>query len=149
MDWIRARVIECGCGLVSEEILFDERAQDFTKLIEKGITQGLKYCVCLSLASAARTQGNGSADDTVHRVTCRLALFRSPLAKRSIAELAWLAETLYMAFCGAFYQPTPGSGKPDVFADSFSPTINPQGVASFEFDVSVELDLDKLNYNPR
>lgn len=146
MDWARGRILEWSDGLVTADNLFDERAQELPELIRKGISSKLGYCVALSLATAERVQKSDSADDTVHRIKCQVAIFRSALAQGlSLAECAWLAETLYLAFCAAHWQPVPGSERPDVYADAFAPQIETNGAAMFSFSIAYEKDIDVIN----
>lgn len=146
MDWARARIIEWSEGLVTDENLFDERMQDLGGLIRKGISSKLGYCVALSLATAERVQKSDSADDTVHRIKCQVAVFRGSIAQGvTLGECAWLAETLYLAFSAAQWQPVPGSGRPDVYADAFAPRVEANGAAMFTFAICYEKDIDILN----
>lgn len=146
MDWARERIVSCSEGLVTDANLYDERSQELPELIRKGISSKLGYCVVLSLATADRVQRSDAPDDTVHRVSCKVAVLRSSIARGvSLAECAWLAETLYTAFCGAHWQPVPGSERPDVYADNFEPRVEQNGSAVFSFFIAFERDIDVIN----
>ena len=146
LDWARERVLAASDGLVSGGCLFDEREQGLGELIRKSLASKLGYCVALSLASAKRVAVKESPDDTVHRVSCTVAVFRSALAAGlSLAECAWLAESLYVAFCGAYFSPVPGTGRPDVHADDFVPRVEANGAAVFTFTIAFEKDIDVIN----
>ena len=146
IDWIRARIIAHSCDLLPETQLFDERSLSLESMIRKSLESSLGYGVGVSLPTAHRVQHTDSPDDTVHRLTCTVAIFRGSLASLSQEQSIALAESLYLAFCGASYVPVPGSCRPDVFADSFTAQVIEEKGAIITFEVSIDLDLDHINH---
>lgn len=120
-DWLKARLVALSEGVLSAELVYDERHTDLGSAIKRAVNSKLGCCVVMSAPSLRQADGN-TADDTRYTITVECALMHNAALSPELDSVT-LAEHFFRALAAAHFD------KPDVFpanvqADSLNHTLN-------------------------
>lgn len=118
LDWARAKIAAHLDGILSPDLIFDEREDNLMQTIQQNIAKGLGICIALSLPQLSQV-GN-LADDTQYICSCAIGILQNRALHTAVDGCA-IAEDLFRMFAGSEFQC--GSRLAiDVKADSLSHT---------------------------
>lgn len=137
LDWIRARMLEVGSHVLTEETLFFHRELDIVQRIKSNISR-IGWFVEVSNATISPeerdTPNNRFADMAVE-----ITITRSPL---SAFDTCPLAETLYAAFVGASTRPTNLPRVGEVWVGELTASVDSSsGSILHSFTITTKIDL--------
>lgn len=137
LDWIRARMLEVGGDVLTDETLFFHRELDIVQRIKSNIAR-IGWFVEVSNASTTPeetdTPNNRFADMAVE-----VTITRSPLSEFDTCPLA---ERLYAAFVGASTRPTKLPRVGDVWVGALAASVDAgSGSILHSFTITTKIDL--------
>lgn len=98
-DWVRARLVEYSRGMLSPELVFDERQTDLGTAIKQAVNSKLGCCVVLRAPRISQADGN-EPDNTRYAVSVDVAVLHNAALSPAVDSVL-LSEELFCRLAGA------------------------------------------------
>lgn len=120
-DWLKARLVEYSDGVLSAELVYDERHLDLGMAIRKAVNGGIGCCVVMSAPSLRQADGN-SPDDTRYNVDVEVAIMHNAALSPNVDSVT-LSESIFRRLAATHFE-LRTEFPPNVRADALNHTLN-------------------------
>ena len=120
-DWVAKRLVEKSAGVLTDELVFDERKTDLGMAIKQAVNSKLGCCVAMRAPRISGANGN-TPDDTQYSVSIDVAVMHNAALSPKLNSIL-LSEHLFRQFAGVVFnaeEDTPA----DVRADNLTHELN-------------------------
>lgn len=120
-DWLKERLVEYSSGVLTPELVYDERHVNLGQAIKKAVNSGLGCCVVMCTPNLRQADGN-NADDTRYSVNVEVAIMHNAALSSDIDSVK-LSEHIFRQLAATHFA-LALEFPPNVRAESLSHTLN-------------------------
>ena len=120
-DWLKSRLVSLSNGVLTPELVYDERHTNLGTAIKKAVNGGLGCCVVMSTPSLRQSDGS-SPDDTRYTVSVEVAIMHNAALSADIDSVL-LSEHIFRELAATHFELRP-EFPPNVRAESLTHTLN-------------------------
>jgi hypothetical protein len=120
-DWLKTRLVALSDGVLSNELVYDERHTNLGTAIKKAVNGGLGCCVVMSTPSLRQADGS-SPDDTRYTVSVEVAIMHNAALSADIDSVL-LSEHIFLELAATHFE-LRTEFPPNVRAESLTHTLN-------------------------
>jgi hypothetical protein len=120
-DWLKTRLVALSDGVLSNELVYDERHTNLGTAIKKSVNGGLGCCVVMSTPSLRQADGS-SPDDTRYTVSVEVAILHNAALSADINSVL-LSEHIFRELAATHFD-LRSEFPPNVRAESLTHTLN-------------------------